>query len=130
MFLALFTDPARNMDVYDNTTMMYTGQAKRKTFDKTMSSEKTTLYVFERCMRFGWKFLGNARVCSGAQPRTDTHPPVWQLALKPLIPGEEEEEDYTSFSSTHYRTKQEILDRMGLVPKYKNLALGIVPLYD
>jgi hypothetical protein len=53
---------------------------------------------------------------------------VWQLALKkPLIA---EEEDYTSFSSTHYRPKQEILDRMGLVPKYKNLALGIVPLYD
>jgi len=131
MFLALFTDPARNMDVYDsNTTLiLYTGQAKRKTFDKTMSSEKTTLYVFERCLRFGWKFLGNARVCSETQqPRTDTHPPVWQLALKkPLIA---EEEDYTSFSSTHYRSKQEILNRMGLVPKYKNLAVGIVPLYE
>jgi hypothetical protein len=119
------------MDVYDsNTTLiLFTGQAKRKTFDKTMSSEKTTLYVFERCMRFGWKFLGNARVCSETQPRTDTHPPVWQLALKK--PPIAEEEDYTtSFSSTHYRSKQEILDRMGLVPKYKNLALGIVPLYD
>jgi hypothetical protein len=129
MFLALFTDPARNMDVCNNTTLIfYTGQAKRKTFDKTINCEKTTLYVFERCLRFGWKFLGNARVCLETQPRTDTHPPVWQLALKkPLIA---EEEDYTSFSSTHYRSKQEILDRMGLVPKYKNLALGIVPLYD
>lgn len=132
MFLALFTDPARNMDVYDsNTTLIfYTGQAKRKTFDKTINCEKTTLYVFERCLRFGWKFLGNARVCSETQPRTDTHPPVWQLALKPLVPAGEEEEDYTSFSTEHYRSKQEILNRMGLVPKYKNLAVGIVPLYE
>jgi hypothetical protein len=50
MFLALFTDPARNMDVLSNNTTLifYTGQAKRKTFDKTINCEKTTLYVFER----------------------------------------------------------------------------------
>lgn len=118
MFLALFTDPARNVDIHDTKhTLFFSGQAKRKTFDKTMTNAKTTLYVFERT-KVGWTFLGNARVCSEVQPRTDEHPPVWELEL--II---------TSNDNSAFKSKKEIFDHLGLVPKYKNLALGFIPVY-
>ena len=84
-------------------------------------SGRVNLYVFEKHPKFGWEFMGYGRVIENMSPRTEHEAPVWKIAL--------ENPHLTHYNSCmHYTNKSEILKAMGLQPKYKNLALGIIPL--
>lgn len=122
MNLALFTVPARKMDIRTSAdTLLYAGQKKRATFDKNLdvaNADKTVLYVFEKNPKHGWAFIGMARVVRNVSARTNHQAPVWELRL--------EKSDGVEYA--RYTNKSDILSDMGIVSKYKNLALGIIPL--
>jgi hypothetical protein len=101
--------------------LLYSGQLKQKTFDRTFDSQHANLFVFEKHPKFGWEFVGHGRVIENVSPRTEQEAPVWKIRLR--NPHSNRFND-----GTHYTNKAEILTTMGLRPKYKNLALGIIPL--
>ena len=85
------------------------------------NSKDVTLFVFEKRPTIGWEFVGHGRVIENVSPRTKQDAPIWKIAL------------YNSHSNqfndgSHYMNKAELLKIMRLRPKYKNLALGIIPL--
>jgi hypothetical protein len=124
MHLALFTDPTRQMEPPRNgrSLLLYAGQRKRKTFDRTMdvsNANRVTLYVFEKNSKTKtWEFAGNARVIRNVSSRTENDPPVWELRL------------FEEGSSHAAANKRDLFEQMGLVPKYTNLALGMIPIND
>ena len=125
MKLALFNNTSYGYNIRNSGTLLYSGQLKQKTFDYTMDvshSRRVNLCVFEKHPKFGWEFVGHGRVIENVSPRTEHDAPVWKIALKnPHL-------KHHNGCTPYYTNKSEILKAMGLQPKYKNLALGIIPL--
>jgi len=122
MNIALFNNTSYGYNTRNRGTLLYSGQLKQKTFDYTMDvsqSGRVNLFVFEKHPKFGWEFVGHGRVIENVSPRTEHDAPVWKIAL---------ENSYYNNKFIYYTNKSEILTTMGLRPKYKNLALGIIPL--
>ena len=118
MNLALFINPTKQREpawTPNVRTFLYEGQRKRKTFDKTM--ETAFLYVFQKTVS-DWEFVGPARVVRTVRERGPETPPLWELRLVEKTPPD---------LCPRTKTKRDALEYFGLVPKYQNLALGIVP---
>jgi hypothetical protein len=118
MRLALFINPVGAYSDHHRKDgfVEFSGQFRRKTFDKAIESGRSSLFMFVKNPKTGWHFHGIARFVSVKVPRTDTQPPVWILRVNKRDPHE------------GYKSKKDLLNALGLHPLYKNLALGIVPL--
>lgn len=120
MNLALFINPTKQREPIWTPNVrkfLYEGQRKRKTFDKTM--ETAFLCVFQKNMASGcWEIVGPARFVRTVRERGPETPPLWELRL--LMPRR-----HTFLCG---KTKRDALAYFGFVPKYQNLALGIVPI--
>jgi len=118
--------------ILSDDVVHYSGQRKRKTFDNWFAPEKQTeFFVFRRNL-FGWYFFGKARSVRQVDERTEDNPPVWVLKLeaKQSEPGEaaRKSEQSDPKRSPVFVSKEMILEKCGLVSKYKSMATGIIPL--
>jgi hypothetical protein len=121
MKIALFTNHHNPMDLIHHFELYYAGQKKRKTFDCVFDPKRDTeFYVFSK-NRNGWNYLGTAKSVRNVIPRADNQTPVWELELN---------YQQSEFSrETSYVDKKTVLELVGLSPKYKSMASGIVPCF-
>lgn len=120
MRIALFTDHRHSMDLMDHFQLYYAGQKKRKTFDCVFDPNRDTeFHVFSKDPKYGWDYVGTARSVRNVIPRTETHTPVWELAIEYTHSNVNERDGYVD--------KKTVLERVGLIPKYTCMASGIVP---
>lgn len=119
--VALFINPAKYAtdQLLNDHVVRFTGQRKRKTFDNWFAPETDAdFFLFYRHYRFGWSFTGKASSVRQISERTDTNPPVWELELRNEVNEVNDE----------YISKETILERVGVVSKYRNMSTGIIPL--
>lgn len=133
LFINSTTATYSQTDSFDKDIVRYSGQRKRKTFDGWFAPEKNTeFYLFYRNnSKFGWTFLGKAHSVRQISDRTAESPPVWELS-EHSEPSEAKQANAVSDRSEPgepiYISKEMVLEKCGLVSKYKSMATGIIPL--